>query len=1345
MKRISLQKGIMIVTAMFIIAMAAYNDARALTPWTNLGTGTAETINSVFTLPSDSDVIFACGNNSLLLKSTDAGSNWSVLTAPVVGIDFNSIFFVDASRGYAVGESGTVIYTANGGTSWVSQSPGTTNDMNDVFFFSTSSGIIVGDNGIIRYTFNGGTSWISNSAGAYPENMLAVAGTGSSTAFICGENGVISLTTDGGDTWAVKQQGNKFYNLNDIAVASDGSVLSAGSDGNAVYSANFGATGFSPTVTGKSISFYACDITPEGDVFYMAGESGTVMRSMDKSLSWTDINISSGNDIRSIDFYSNSSGYASGSLGYIGLTESGGSSEALYSLNLTSPTAGDILNYSDTVQITWESRNVEEVSVYYRFADGDDWTLIFSGYNADSIDWVLPGDASETCKIRLVDEAGNASESVTTGYFKIFKPTMRLLSPNGGENWRNRANGAITWEGAQEDSVTIEYSTDNGASWITIQESLPATPSTYTWAVPVTPSEEAMVRVYDKENPENVDISNKKFSIHGVKLTSFQIGGEFLYESEQEISWKGAGLSALNILYSIDGGVSWETVAEDLPASDSSYTWVMPKTPSNDCRVKLIDPENSQYFDVSTNSFTITGVKLTSPVGGETWLSGTTENITWQNADVEKVSLKYTTDDGANWITIHSAVNAALGTYSWLIPKVENPSITLAISDMDNPTVIDTSATFYILNESGVVVTSPTLSSIWNGGTAYNITWASINVMNLDIEVSYNGGLTWNTVAESVAAVDKSYSWTVPTTTSSTECIIKLTDSENPGIFATSEGEFRIKNSLYQVPTYWTFVSQTGESAVILAPNDLEPKIGNVDLQSGDVIGVFYRNPDTASAGPYNNGGFSCAGRGVWQANGTNLSITVWGDNERTDLKDGFNMNEEYTLKVWDATEGIEYNVYAEYSGNSYFTDNGISVISVFTTHQIQSITLRKNVWTLFSTNLRPIDPDIKYMMSEIVESIDYMKNEEGEIYDPANGVNNINRYNQLHGYKIYMKDDAVLDISGVPAILNSNVIPLQSLKWHIIGYLPQVSIPVSHALTSLADSNLILVKNTKGEIYYPGYGINNLTPTENGVNGSLNPGEGYIICVANADSLHYPANGTSQPGDTLAPMVPYNYARKSGAVLQGGYEPTYFKPLAEATGSSFALVVECETLRDGDEIAAVSEEGFIFGASAIKNGKAVLTVWGDNSGTEKIDGASENENLQLICRKHSNQETKKLQITGITSVLNPNAEISELVYQENNPLKVSATEGVASVEDRDSKDGVSIYPNPADESCEISYTETNIDRIEIVNSAGMIVKTVIGTGSTASIDTSDLYVGSYIAVIHTGERVLSKSFLVMR
>jgi hypothetical protein len=93
-----------------------------------------------------------------------------------------------------------------------------------------------------------------------------------------------------------------------------------------------------------------------------------------------------------------------------------------------------------------------------------------------------------------------------------YDPTVKLISPNGGENWGVGSSHNITWASTGTvGNVTIAYSTDNGSSWTEIISST-ANDGSYNWTVPNNPSNNCLVQVSETDgNPS--DISNAVFSI----------------------------------------------------------------------------------------------------------------------------------------------------------------------------------------------------------------------------------------------------------------------------------------------------------------------------------------------------------------------------------------------------------------------------------------------------------------------------------------------------------------------------------------------------------------------------------------------------------------------------------------------------------------------------------------------------------------------------------------------------------------------------------------------------------------------------------------------------------------
>ena len=56
-----------------------------------------------------------------IFKTTDGGGNWDVYPSGTIDIGLRSIFFIDSSCGWVVGDMGTILHTTNGGVTFVEE------------------------------------------------------------------------------------------------------------------------------------------------------------------------------------------------------------------------------------------------------------------------------------------------------------------------------------------------------------------------------------------------------------------------------------------------------------------------------------------------------------------------------------------------------------------------------------------------------------------------------------------------------------------------------------------------------------------------------------------------------------------------------------------------------------------------------------------------------------------------------------------------------------------------------------------------------------------------------------------------------------------------------------------------------------------------------------------------------------------------------------------------------------------------------------------------------------------------------------------------------------------------
>ncbi len=89
-----------------------------------------------------------------------------------------------------------------------------------------------------------------------------------------------------------------------------------------------------------------------------------------------------------------------------------------------------------------------------------------------------------------------------------------VATPNGGSMYRSGNNIPVIWGTSNTGTVSIEYTSNNGSTWNTIQNNVDATLRTITWNIPYIPTtSQAMVRVYQTSSPGNGDQSDSVFQI----------------------------------------------------------------------------------------------------------------------------------------------------------------------------------------------------------------------------------------------------------------------------------------------------------------------------------------------------------------------------------------------------------------------------------------------------------------------------------------------------------------------------------------------------------------------------------------------------------------------------------------------------------------------------------------------------------------------------------------------------------------------------------------------------------------------------------------------------------------
>ena len=112
------------------------------------------------------------------------------------------IQMLNLKKGFAVGDSNTLLRTTDGGISWDQIGITVTYDYFGVFFLDTLKGFAAGSEGHVLKTTDGGNSWYVMNMYTASKALRWVSYTGPDTGFVVGDAGYLMMTTNGGNTWS---------------------------------------------------------------------------------------------------------------------------------------------------------------------------------------------------------------------------------------------------------------------------------------------------------------------------------------------------------------------------------------------------------------------------------------------------------------------------------------------------------------------------------------------------------------------------------------------------------------------------------------------------------------------------------------------------------------------------------------------------------------------------------------------------------------------------------------------------------------------------------------------------------------------------------------------------------------------------------------------------------------------------------------------------------------------------------------------------------------------------------------------------------------------------------------
>jgi len=450
---------------------------------------------------------------------------------------------------------------------------------------------------------------------------------------------------------------------------------------------------------------------------------------------------------------------------------------------------------------------------FMRTYPGGVWEVLSASETDTLFTWTVTSPTTSTGRVRVVATANEALGD-TSGAITIAQPTLSWTAPADNSTIVLGFPVTLAWSRyLNSGAVTVQLNRSYpGGAWETLGTT---SGDTLSWTASGAASTSARFRVYLNSNTSIGDTTGNMNLVQPSLAVTAPNGGEQIRTTTtSNITWSrsnASGAVRVDLNTNYPSG-SWTTLASGI--TTNSYSWTVTQNPTTTARVRVVLEALTSVADTSNANFTIfqPDLQITSPVGGETWVTGTTYTISLSRVDhAQAVTIKLNRSyPGGTWETIAS--NVTTNSINWIASGTATATARLRVESSIYPTIGDTMAANFSILTPGVTLNSPDGGETWAVGRSVTLRWQRVSVAGVDVHLNrnYPAG-TWEALATNLQS--DSLVWTVSGATSSS-CRVRVQNSSN-----TSQNDISAANFSILQPTIAFTAPVVGDTFAIGVPN----------------------------------------------------------------------------------------------------------------------------------------------------------------------------------------------------------------------------------------------------------------------------------------------------------------------------------------------------------------------------------------------------------------------------------------------------------------------------------------------------------------------------------------------
>jgi hypothetical protein len=497
-------------------------------------------------------------------------------------------------------------------------------------------------------------------------------------------------------------------------------------------------------------------------------------------------------------------------------------------LNISSPGTNYYILSGEKFNLIWSSVGIDKIFVVFSRDGGATWDTLAknipspnSYYNSALVKAPTMTGTIANCILRIGCPGKSLSDFVSPITISNVSP-YRFISPDKNTKWTADSTYTVQfYNNSNSDYCYVYYQkldSNNNMNYVNYSYQIGF--NSFLWQInQLTEPGNYVLAIYDY-NLGRYFYSDTFYinpAASKLELVSPASNDYLVSEETFKLNWSAINSGLIDVECSKDGGSTWDIIATNLNSPNSYYNTEIVKVPKvsatyNNCLLKIINKSHTAFSIVT--KITISNkspYEFVSPNASTTWVAGTTVTVKFNNYLTHYWDL-YCEKIGGSLNYIFWNSQTGLVNYSWNISTYfDSGYYRMAVYD-ESLNRFFYSDTFYIAPASpSLVLNTPQSGSTIFSKSTFSIVWQAVNSGNINVEISKNGGVTWDTIARNIYSNDSdyySYQLKAPAFDKIyTGCILKITNHSNTAFSLAA-------NLTFSNITPYEFVSPTKHSKV---------------------------------------------------------------------------------------------------------------------------------------------------------------------------------------------------------------------------------------------------------------------------------------------------------------------------------------------------------------------------------------------------------------------------------------------------------------------------------------------------------------------------------------------------